>query len=196
MAHRLAAIVVGIGAAFTPVVASAQSVSVTRSIFADQPYTIIYPDVMIASGGAGEPLTINHPNAPLQCDLSVVAVEDTSWTPEGAVASLDPAATAAAWSETFPGFVIANSGTTAYQDATALFYEGTSEGSPMGIPITLVHSETVREGRGYSLDCIFSTEVAEQIRPVVDFIIANFATRSDAECCIGATPEAEPAPAQ
>jgi len=196
MANRLAAIVVGIGAAMMPLAASAQSMSVTRSIFADQPYTIIYPDVMIASGGADEPLTINHPNAPLQCDLTIVPVEDTSWTPDNALSSLDAEATAAAWSETFPGFALANSGTVQYQDATALIYEGTSTGSPMGMPITLVHTETVTSGRGYSLDCIYATDVAAQIRPAVDFIIANFATRSDAECCIGVTPETEAAPAQ
>lgn len=196
MAHRLAAIVVAAGAAIVPVAASAQSMNVTRSIFADQPYTLIYPEAMVAVGGAGEPLTINHPNAPLQCDLSVVAVEDTSWTPEGALSSLDREALAQAWSETFPGFIMGKAGTTDYQEDTALIYEGSSTGSPMGMPITLVHTETVKNARGYSLDCIYATEVAQQVRPAVDFIIANFATRSDAECCIGATPEAEATPAQ
>ncbi|WP_449395485.1 hypothetical protein [Devosia riboflavina] len=193
---RFLAIVVGLGAAAMPVVALGQSVSVTRSIFADQPYTLIYPEVMIASGGAGEPLVINHPNAPLQCDLAILPVEDTQWTAEGAVSEIDTAAVTASWAETFPGFALGNSGTTQYQDATALFYEGTSESSPMNVPVTLLHTETVTSGRGYSLDCIYATSVAEQIRPVVDFIVANFATRSDAECCIGVTAETEPAPAQ
>ena len=193
---RFLAIVVGLGAAAMPVVALGQRVSVTRSIFADQPYTLIYPEVMVASGGAGEPLVINHPNAPLQCDLSILPVEDTQWTAEGAVSEIDTAAVTASWAETFPGFALGNSGTTQYQDATALFYEGTSESSPMNVPVTLLHTETVTSGRGYSLDCIYATSVAEQIRPVVDFIVANFATRSDAECCIGVTAETEPAPAQ
>lgn len=193
---RYLAIVVGVGAAAMPIAALGQSVSVTRSIFADQPYTLIYPEVMIASGGAGEPLVINHPNAPLQCDLSIVPVEDTEWSAEAAVSAIDTAAVTASWAETFPGFVLGQTGTTQYQDATALFYEGTSESSPMNVPVTLMHTETVASGRGYALDCIYATSVAEEIRPLVDFIVANFATRSDAECCIGATAEPDPAPAQ
>lgn len=193
---RFLAIVVGLGAAAMPVVALGQSVTVTRSIFTDQPYTLIYPEAMTASGGAGEPLVINHPDAPLQCDLSIVPVEDTQWTAETALSEIDTAAVTSAWAETFPGFALGDTGTTQYQDATALFYEGTSESSPMSMPVTLVHTETVASGRGYSLDCIYATSVAEQIRPVVDFIVANFATRSDAECCIGATAVTEPTPAQ
>jgi hypothetical protein len=179
-----------------PIAALGQSVNVTRSIFPDQPYTLIYPEAMVASGGAGEPLTINHPNAPLQCDLSVVPVEDATWTADSALASLDAQAISSAWSENFPGFAMGNTGTTQFQDATALIYEGTSESSPMETPITLVHTETVSSGRGYSLDCIYATSVAEQVRPAVDFIIANFSTRSDADCCVGATPETEASPAQ
>ncbi|MGV3575495.1 MAG: hypothetical protein ACO1O4_10225 [Devosia sp.] len=193
---RFLAVVVGLGAAAMPIAALGQSVSVTRSIFADQPYTLIYPEVMPASGGAGEPLVINHPNAPLQCDLSIVPVEDTEWTAETALSQIDAAAVTASWAETFPGFALGASGTTQYQDATALIYEGTSESSPMNVPVTLVHTETVASGRGYALDCIYATSVAEQIRPLVDFIVANFATRSDAECCIGATAEPEVPPAQ
>jgi len=176
----------------------AQSVNVTRSILQDQPYTLIYPETMIASGGAGEPLTINHPDAPLQCDLTVVAVEDTGWTAENALASLDDGEVTAGWAQTFPGFTLGFKGTTAYQGNTALIYDGTSTDSPMGQPLTLVHTETVDTGRGYALDCLFATAVTAQARPIVDFIIANFSTRADAECCIGAVAEpsaTDPAPA-
>jgi hypothetical protein len=193
---RLFAIAALMGAVAVPATAIAQSVNLTRSIFADQPYTIIYPEGMGVSGGAGEPLTINHPDIPLQCDLSVVPVEDTSWTAESALSGLDKDEVVAAWSETFPGFTLGATGTTPYQDATALIYEGSSESSPMNMPITLVHTETVTSGRGYSLDCIYSTAGAEQIRPAVDFIIANFSTRSDADCCIGVTADTEASPAQ
>ena len=186
----------GVCMGLLPAASMAQSVNITRSILADQPYTLIYPEVMTASGGAGEPLVINHPNAPLQCDLSIVPVEDTQWTAESALSQMDTAAVTASWAETFPGFTLGTSGTAQYQDATALIYEGTSESSPMNVPVTLVHTETVASGRGYALDCVYATSVAEQIRPLVDFIVANFATRSDAECCIGATAETEPAPAQ
>jgi len=195
-AQRFVAVVAGLSLAAVPVAAMAQNMNVTRSIFADQPYTLIYPEAMVATGGAGEPLTINHPNAPLQCDLSVVPVEDASWNADSALSSLDASAVSAAWADSFPGFTLGDSGTAQYQDATALIYEGTSESSPMNVPITLVHTETVTEGRGYSLDCIYATSVAEQVRPAVDFIIANFSTRSDADCCVGATVEPEAAPAQ
>ncbi|WP_375452025.1 hypothetical protein [uncultured Devosia sp.] len=172
-----------------PTMALAQnSVSVTRSILADRPYTLIYPEIMTAAGGGPEPLTINHPDAPLQCNLEVVpTVEDTDWTPAGALAALDDDVVAADWTETFPGFTVATKGTTAYQSGPALTYDGQSTGSPMGVPLTIVHTETVDAGHGYVLDCLFATTVAEQARPIVDFIIANFSTRSDAECCVGAT---------
>lgn len=186
----LAAISMGL----VPGVALAQSVNLTRSILPDQPYTLIYPDTMIASGGATGPLTINHPNAPLQCDLTIVPVEDTGWTADGALASLVDDEIVASWSETFPGFELGTKATTAYQSGAALIYEGTSTDSPMGVPLTIVHTETVDNGRGYALDCLFATEFAAQARPIVSFIIANFSTRADAECCIGVEPEIEPAP--
>lgn len=174
-----------------PVAATAQSVNVTRSILEHQPYTLIYPEAMVASGAAGEPLTINHPDAPLQCTLVILPVEETGWTPQQALADLDDAAITAQWQETFPGFTLGESATVAYQSTDALIYEGTSTDSPMGMPITLVHTETVDSGRGYILDCLYATEVAANARPIVDFIIANFSTRSDASCCIGAEPVEE-----
>jgi hypothetical protein len=185
-----------VAAALLPAIAFAQSVSVTRSVLTHQPYTLIYPDPMVAAGGGPDPLTINHPDAPLQCDLTVVAVDDSEWTAEAALASLNDGDIVAGWSETFPGFAIGTKATTQYQNATALIYDGTSTGSPQGVPLTLVHTETVAGGNGYALDCLFATEVAAQARPIVDFIIANFSTRADAECCIGVTvdePELPPA---
>lgn len=172
-----------------PVAAFGQSVNVTRSILANEPYTLIYPGAMTAAGGDGQPLTINHPDTPLQFDLTVVAVDDTGWTPESALASLVDADIVAGWSETFPSFALGTKSITAFQSGPALMYEGTSTESPQGVPLTIVHTETVDNGRGYALDCLFATEYAEQTRPLVDFIIANFSTRSDAECCIGVVAE-------
>src|SRR5687768_10823802 len=118
-------------------------------------------------------------------------------TPENALASLVDDDIVASLSETFPGFVLGTKATTAYQSGPALIYEGTSSDSPMGMPLTIVHTETVDNGRGYALDCLFATEFAAQARPIVNFIIANFSTRADAECCIGVEPEIDPAaPAQ
>ncbi|MDB5587590.1 MAG: hypothetical protein JWP26_2560 [Devosia sp.] len=181
-------------AALLPVGAYAQSdVTVTRSILPDQPYTLIYPAVMTATGGAADPLTINHPDAPLQCSVTIVpAVADTNWTPDSALADFDDAKVAATWTESFPGFTVASKGTTAYQSGPALIYEGQSTNSPMGVPLTIMHTETVDGGRGYVLDCLFATEVAEKARPIASFIIANFSTKADAECCVGAEVAPEP----
>ena len=49
-----------------------------------------------------------------------------------------------------------------------------------------MHTEAVDEGRGYLFDCMYGVEFEAQLRPVVDFIFANFSTRADADCCIGA----------
>lgn len=187
-----------LGLVLSPTLAAAQSVNITRSVLPTLPYTLIFPQPMVASGGGEDPVTINHPAAPLQCDMRVVPAEDTGWTAEGALGALDDAEVAASWSHIMPGFVMGSKGTTPYQDATALIYDGSSPESSMGMPLTVVHTETVANGRGYTLDCYYATDQAEQARPIVDFIIANFATRSDAECCIGAevVPEDEPPAAQ
>lgn len=193
MLNRSVAILAAMSLALAPGLAFAQGVNVTRSILPDQPYTQIYPDTMVASGGGGDPLVINHPNAPLQCTLSIVPVEDTGWTADNALNSLNDADVTAAWAESLPGFTLGNKGTAQFQDATALVYDGTSTSSSEGVPVSLVHAETVASARGYALDCIFATAVAEQARPLVDFIIANFSTRSDADCCVGITGQPESA---
>jgi hypothetical protein len=173
-----------------PGVAMAQSVSVSRSVLENQPYTLIYPDPMVASGGLDAPVVINHPDAPLQCSMSIVPVEDSDqWTAEAALASLDDGDVTAGWAESFPGFTLMNKSVVEYQSGPALLYDGTSTDSPMGMPLTIVHTETVDSGRGYTLDCYYDTAGEAQLRPLVDFIIANFSTSSGAGCCVGAEPE-------
>ena len=198
MKHIAVAALAVLALVLSPSLAAAQSLVVIRSVLPTLPYTLIFPEPMVAVGGGEDPVTINHPEAPLQCDMSVVPVEDTGWTAEAALGALSEEEVAASWAEIMPGFVMGARGTTAYQDATALIYDGSSPESAMGVPLTVVHTETVSNGRGYVLDCLYATAQAEQARPIVDFIIANFATRSDAECCIGATlaPTEEPVPAQ
>lgn len=158
----------------------AQQAGVSGSPLPDQPYTLFYPDVMVTSGELGGPLTINHPTLPLQCVLTVVPVEDTNWTAEGALAALDPAAIAAGWQETLPGFSVLESKITAYQSGPALLYQGTSQGET-GTTVTLVHTETVDGGNGYTLDCFYGTEEGDEAAPIVDAIIANFSTKQDAQ---------------
>lgn len=177
---RFAPAVLALSLCLVPVTAFAQTAGITGSPLPDQPYTLIYPEVMVTSGEVGGPLTINHPGLPLQCVLTVVPVEDTGWTAEGALAALDAGAIASGWSATFPGFTLGASQVTSYQSNPALQYEGTSTGGEQG-PITLVHTETVDGGNGYTLDCFYATEMAAEARPVVDAIIANFSTRQDAQ---------------
>lgn len=177
---RFVPAVLALSLCLVPVAAFAQTAGISGSPLPDQPYTLIYPNVMVTSGELGGPVTINHPGLPLQCLLTVVPVEDTSWTAEGALAALDPATVAAGWNETFPGFVLGASLVTSYQSGPALQYEGTSTGGAQG-PIVLVHSETVDAGNGYTLDCFYATEKAAEARPIVDSIIANFSTKLDAQ---------------
>ena len=190
-AKRIAPLLAGLGLALTPMLAAAQEISITRSVLTNLPYTLIYPSTMVASGGGDGPLTINHTSAPLQCELLVVAVEDAAWTPQVALNGLNDTELTEAWGQTLPGFALTSKGNVEFQDATALTYEGNSTDSPMDIPVTLVHTETVAAGRGYTLDCIYATEFAAEARPLVDFIIANFSTRADAECCVGTDPVPE-----
>lgn len=180
---RLSAVVTfaGLVAGLAAATAQAQDISISRSSNPDVPFTLIYPSTMVASGDAQDMLTLNHPNAPLQCQLSIVPVEDTSWTAEDALATLDVTDVASGWAETFPGFSIGETGTRPYQDATALFYNASSLGSPMGVPLDIVHTETVANARGYVLDCLYDSSVEQQARPIVDFILSNFATSSDVE---------------
>ena len=163
-----------------PAAVHAQDLAIEGSPLPDQPYTLIYPDVMVSSGELGGPLTINHPTLPLQCVLTVVPVEDTNWTAEGALAALDPAAIAAGWQETLPGFSVLESRITQYQSGPALLYQGTSQGET-GTTVTLVHTETVDGGNGYTLDCFHGTEEGLEAGPIVDAIIANFSTQQDAQ---------------
>ena len=160
---------------------SAQTAGITGSPLPDQPYTLIYPSVMVTAGELGGPVTLNHPSVPLQCVLAVIPVEDIGWTADGALATLDPAAVTAGWGETLPGFVLGASQVVAYQSDPALQYEGVSAESGENGPVTLVHTETVAQGNGYTLDCFYPAEVGEQARPIVDSIIANFSTKQDAQ---------------
>lgn len=166
----------GLGLALIPTMALSQEVAVARSAPGEIPYVLTYPVPMVTEPSEEGTLMLNHPELPLQCELLAVPVEDTSWTVDSALASLSEDDVAAAWGEGLPGFAVTSKGVVAYASTPALRYEGTSLGSGMGVPVTLVHTETVTGGNGYVIDCFFAADAAEQVRPVVDFIIQNFST--------------------
>lgn len=159
---------------------------VDRGLTDDLPYTAIYPSVMqsIDDGSTETILTITHPDALMQCDFFSVAGAPGDWTAEAALASLDVAGIEATWAPNFPGFTVSNQSITRFANVPALFYEGQSDTSPMGPPVAIVHAETVDSGRTYAIECLVDRNVAADARPMINFIIANFSTRSDGECCI------------
>ncbi len=162
------------------------TVTIDRGLTEDRPYTLIYPDVL-SSIDDGSPVTIatlRHPDAPLQCDAMIADGAPAGWVAETAVEALDVAGTEQTWVTDFPGFVITNKALANFQSGPALLYEGESTDSPLDLPLHIVHAEAVDSGRTYVLECLVEKSVAEGARPLIDFLIANFSTRSDGECCV------------
>lgn len=185
-AARRVAIVVAICGAVSPAFAQGGQVIIDRGLTEDLPYTAIYPDVLktVNDGNAQTILTLQHPNALLQCDVFAVAGADESWTAEGALQNLDVAGIEATWAPDFPGFKVTGQSITSFSSGPALFYEGESENSPMGVPISVIHAEAVDSGRTYAVECLLEKAIAADARPMIDFIVANFSTTSDGQCCI------------
>lgn len=162
------------------------TVTVDRGLTEDLPYTLIFPD-SLRSVDDGSPITIatlQHPNAPLQCDAMIAEGGPATWNADAALQTLDIPGTEASWVTDFPGFTIANTGLVQFQSGPALLYEGKSENSPLGVPASIVHAEAVDGGRTYILECLTDASIAADARPLIDFLIANFSTRSDGDCCI------------
>jgi hypothetical protein len=186
MTSRIGLALAGLCCALTlaAIPAQAQSLKVTRSTMADKPFTLIYPDSFgAATGTNGVTLTITHREAPLQCSLIVAPLEGSTWTADNALANFDSASIEAGWQADFPGFAVSGQSLVDFQGTQALLYEGASLGSPNGVPARILHAETVDQERGYIFECIMADEISEEARPLVDFMIGNFATRSDATCC-------------
>ena len=170
--------------------ALAQTVKITRSTVAERPFTIIYPDSFtIAAGSKGAVLTITHRTAPLQCSLTVTPLEDVDWTADAALAGFNSSVIEAGWQSDFPGFSVASRSLIPFQSGPALVYEGESIGSPVGMPVRIVHAETMDQSRGYMFECVMPTSIGAEAKPLVDFLIRNFSTRSDAPCCAAPFPE-------
>ena len=162
---------------------------IDRGLTDDLPYTAIYPDVLrsVDDGSPETILTLQHPGAALQCDFFAVSDTRTGWQAEEALASLDVAGIEASWAPQFPGFRIVEQGTTRFASGAALLFVGQSDNSPLGIPATVVHAEAVENGRTYAVECLLDSSIAGEARPMVDFILANFSTNSDGQCCIDPT---------
>jgi hypothetical protein len=181
---RKAVIVLALAGLGSP--ALSQQIMSDRGITADLPYTIFYPDILqpVDDGSDLTVLTLQHPEAPLRCDIFAVPDEREGWTAEGALGNLDVAGIEATWEPDFPGFSIVGQQLTDFASGPALLYEGESEESPLGMPLSIVHAESVEAGHVYAVECLIAQAIAAEARPLVDFIIANFSTRSDGQCCI------------
>lgn len=162
------------------------TVLIDRGLTDDPPYTLIYPSDL-KSIDDGSPLTVTTlqmPNSAFQCDVLVRDEAARDWSAQGALQTFDRTATEGPWSMRFPGFVITVARLVEFQSGPALFYEANSADSPYGIPAKVFHAEAVDQGRKFSLECVMDLGIAEEARRLVEFLIANFSTRSDGECCI------------
>ena len=171
----------------TPAAATTEvTINAARSLSSDLPYTLFYPEPMqlVEDGEDYTIATLEYPGAALHCDAMVGEGGAADWSAESAAASLDRAATEAAWLEQFPGFAISAVETVNLQSGPAMFYEGTSQNSPFGVPTTIFHAEAVDGGRTYIYECLADTTIAAGVKGLVDFLFANFSTRSDGECCV------------
>lgn len=171
---------------FTGPTLAQEQVLITRGTDPSLPFTIIYPEALqpVDDGSAATILTLRHPDAPLQCDVFSVAGAASGWAAETALENLDIAGIEATWAPDFPGFQIVGQSVASFASGPALLYEGESDNSPLGVPLSIVHAETVDNDRTYAIECLIGRSVAAEARPMVDFIVANFSTRSDAECCV------------
>jgi hypothetical protein len=168
-----------------PALAEETTVTIDRGADA-QPYTLIYPVTLqaIDDGSTVTVATLQHPTAPLRCDAFIADGAPGDWTADGALSRFDRSATADAWQADFPGFEVTSESTTNFQSGPALIYRGQSPQSPWGIPVDAVHAEAVDGGRTYALECVAAKDIAKDAEPLFDFIIANFSTRSDGNCCV------------
>lgn len=187
---RRAAILIAVGGLSAP--SLAQDVQILRDagLTDDLPYSIYYPNVLqsIDDGNSQTIITLQPSSDKFfQCDVFAVQSGADNWTAEEAASSLDAASIETAWTPDFPGFKLTKQGVAAFSSGPALRYEGQSDNSPMSVPINVIHAEAVDGGRTYAIECLYDRSTDADVRPLVDFIIANFSTRSDGECCINPT---------
>lgn len=185
--RRGAAVLLALAALCSQAVAQDKpQVVIDRGLTEDLPYTAIYPKVLrsVDDGSSATILTLEHPDAPLRCDIFAVPGGEADWSAENALDKLDVAGIEATWAPDFHGFKLVAKAVTNFASGPALLYEGESDDSPLGVPLRIVHAETVAGGLTYAIECLMEKSLSGEARPLVDFVIANFSTRSDGECCV------------
>lgn len=185
--HRAVSVFLALSASVAMPLAQDQTqVVIDRGLTEDLPYTAIYPSVLrsVDDGSPATILTLQHPDAPLQCDVFAVPGAEADWTADSALDKLDVAGIEATWAPDFPGFKVVAKSVTQFASGPALLYEGESDNSPLGVPLRIVHAQTIAGGLTYAIECLLEKSIAGNARPLVDFVIANFSTHSDGECCI------------
>ena len=173
-----------------PTVAQTEiQVVIDRGLTDDPPYTIIYPDVLrqVDDSNPQTVLTVQHPGALLQCDFYALPSAPADWQADAALEALDLPKIEAEWSTDFPGFKIDERRLTTFASGTGLFYEGEADDSPMAVPVEIIHAR-IAEGKWmYAIECVMEKAIATDVRPMLEFIIGNFSTRSDGRCCVDTT---------
>jgi len=185
--HRVCSVLLALSASVGMSLAQDQTqVVIDRGLTDDIPYTAIYPSVLrsVDDGSSATILTLQHPDAPLQCDVFAVPGGEANWSAESALDKLDVPGIEATWTPDFPGFKIVAKNVTQFASGPALLYEGESDNSPLGVPLRIVHAEAIAGGLTYAIECLMEKGISGEARPMVDFFIANFSTRSDGKCCI------------
>lgn len=170
-----------------PVLAQDQvQMVIDRGATPERPYTLIYPEVLetVDDGSDVTVQTLRHPDAVMQCDAMIQDGAGSDWTAESALENLDVAGITTTWSPDFPGFKVTGQTVTNFQSGPALMFEAESDNSPLGVPLKIIHAEATDGGRYYALECLVERGAANEARPMIDFLIANFSTRSDGNCCI------------
>lgn len=185
--HRVTSVLLALSASVGMSLAQDQTqVVIDRGLTEDIPYTAIYPSVLrsVDDGSSATILTLQHPDAPLQCDVFAVPGAEAGWTAEAALDKLDIPGIEATWVPDFPGFKVVAKSVTQFASGPALLYEGESDNSPLGVPLRIVHAQAIAGNLTYAIECLMEKSIAGDARPLVDFVIANFSTRSDGKCCI------------
>lgn len=170
-----------------PVLAQDQvQMVIDRGATPERPYTLIYPEILqpVDDGSDVTVQTLRHPDAVMQCDAMIQDGAGTDWTAESALKNLDVAGITTTWSPDFPGFKVTGQTVTSFQSGPALMFEAESDSSPLGVPLKIIHAEATDGGRFYALECLVERDAANDARPMIDFLIANFSTRSDGNCCV------------